>query len=84
MFNIQPGNKYKLHKYNYIAEEAKTRTTGFHNKFSINVYITDLVEASPSRIITIKSINNTTNRFSIEEHPNLFIKEWMIQEHIAE
>jgi hypothetical protein len=86
MFDIQPGNKYKLHDKLYVRKRMLDQTHGVFGKWGASAYISALYTAVTDGIVTISSIRN--KKFIIDkttkDNNQLFILEWMIKAYIAE
>ena len=84
MFDIQPNKRFKLRSYTTIKELAVEQAHGSFGKWGASTYITRLKKEVPDGVVTIKAMPCNTGKIRIHEGDDLFIKEWMIKEHIAE
>ena len=87
MFDLTPGNKFKLRNFKIISEIYANKYNSIFRKTTAFVYLTHLKDAINDGVVTIDYEKG--DYIYIKEQTNLYpgriyIHEWMIEKHIAE
>jgi phosphomannomutase len=87
MFDLTPGLKFKLKDFKTISKIYADKYTSSCKKTTAFAYLTHLKNATPNGVITISHLNKDyiyIKEYTNQYPGNIYIHEWMIQEHIQE